>query len=186
MPLATGLSITYYNLGVRRNTSRDIRQHWEEECTQKLPEWLESVDCWVVFSFGVNDIVIETGVQRVPLQESLDNARLIRQKSQTQYTALWVSPPPTVDADHNERIQTLSETFSHLADKLHVPYIPVLPALIANEEHKPEVKENNGAHPQKYGLCRTGAHYRSFTAVVFLNRTTQPLISFAAARIPAP
>ena len=134
----------------------------------------------------MNDIVIETGVQRVPLQQSLDNARLMRQKSQTQYTALWVGPPPTVDADHNERIQTLSETFSHLADKLHVPYIPVLPALIANEEYKPEVKENNGAHPQKHGLCRTGAHYRSFTPVVVLNRTTQPLISFAAARIPAP
>ena len=35
---ATGLSITYYNLEVRRNTSRDIRQHCEEECTQRLPE----------------------------------------------------------------------------------------------------------------------------------------------------
>ena len=51
----------------------------------------------------------------------------------------------------NPNLGRLSETFSHLADELHVPYIAVLPALIANEEYKPEVKENNGAHPRNTG-----------------------------------
>ena len=148
---ATGLSITYYNLGIRRNTSRDILQRWKEECAQRLPASLESVDCRVVFSFGVNDTVIENGVQRVPLQESLDNARLMLQKAQTQYTVLWVGPPPVVDAAHNERIHVLSETFSHLANELNVPYIAVLPALIANEEYKQEVMQNDGAHPRSAG-----------------------------------
>ena len=88
------------------------------------------------FRFGVNDIVIENNVQRVPLRQSLNNARLMLQKVPTQYTALWAGPPPIVDAAHNERIHALSETFSHLANELNVPYVPVLPALIANEEYK--------------------------------------------------
>jgi len=150
---AKGLSITYYNLGIRRNTSRDILQRWEEECTQRLPESLASVDCRVVFSFGVNDTVIENGTQRVLLQESLDNARLMLQKAQTLCTVLWVGPPPVVDAAHNERIHVLSETFSHLANELNVPYISVLPALVANEEYKQEVKENDGAHPRSEGYA---------------------------------
>jgi len=119
------------------------------------------------FPFGVNDIVIENGAQRVPLQESLDNARLMPQKAQTQYTVLWVGPPPIVDAAHNERTHVLSETFSHLANELNVPYIPVLPALVANEEYKQEVKENERDQPSHHQLCG-GLNSGAMTALAFV------------------
>lgn len=51
-------SITYYNLGIRRDTSHDILQRWERECALRLPGFC---DGRLVFSCGVNDMVIENG-----------------------------------------------------------------------------------------------------------------------------
>lgn len=51
-------TITHYNLGVRRNTSADILQRWEQECSLRLPN---ICDGHVVLSCGVNDMVIEGG-----------------------------------------------------------------------------------------------------------------------------
>jgi len=68
---AEELDITYYNLGVRRNTSGDIRDRWEYECAQRLSDDSENI---VVFSFGVNDTVIESLLaEPIWLEEVLSN-----------------------------------------------------------------------------------------------------------------
>ena len=36
-------TITYYNLGIRRNTSKDILQRWEQECAQRLQNILAGI-----------------------------------------------------------------------------------------------------------------------------------------------
>lgn len=47
-----GYEITYYNLGVRAETSRYLKQRWRKEVSYRLPK---EYDGRVVFSFGVND-----------------------------------------------------------------------------------------------------------------------------------
>ena len=61
--------------------------------------------------------------------------------------------PLTGKAATQQRIQALSAAFSRIANELNVPYIAVLPALIANEEYKQEVRENDGAHPRSAGYA---------------------------------
>jgi len=53
-----GVALTTYNLGVRRQTSSDIRARWRPECEARLPE---DCDGRVVFSFGSNDTTVEGG-----------------------------------------------------------------------------------------------------------------------------
>ena len=58
-----GRPLTAYNLGVRRQTSRDISHRWLSECQQRLPT---TADGRVVFSFGVNDTTKDGTGPRVP------------------------------------------------------------------------------------------------------------------------
>ena len=147
---AKGRSITYYNFGIRRDTSRDILHRWEDECVRRLPA---SVDGRVVLSFGVNDTVVEHGAQRIATEESVGNARAILQGVRARYKVLLVGPPPIVEAAHNVRIQALPDAFANLARNLRLPYIPTFPFLLPNEQYQEEVRANDGTHPQSSGYA---------------------------------
>ncbi len=56
MLIKKGYDITYYNLGIRRDTSTDIAKRWSQEVSLRLPK---EYDGRVVFSFGLNDTTIE-------------------------------------------------------------------------------------------------------------------------------
>ena len=74
MTNASDIPVTYYNLGIRRNTSKDILLRWESECTLRLPDFC---DGRIVLSCGVNDTAIENGKVRVNFAESCANVRAI-------------------------------------------------------------------------------------------------------------
>ena len=101
---ASDIPVTYYNLGIRRNTSKDILLRWESECTLRLPDFC---DGRIVLSCGVNDTAIENGRVRVDFAESCANVRAILCGAK-QYTVLMVGPPPVLDDEQNERIESLS------------------------------------------------------------------------------
>ena len=63
-----GFELTGYNLGVRRDTSDDVRRRWLTECEARLPEGLEAAG--VVFAFGTNDTTEEAGHRRVTADDS--------------------------------------------------------------------------------------------------------------------
>jgi lysophospholipase L1-like esterase len=70
-----GYDITYYNLGVRRETSADIKARWWQEASCRLSQ---EYDGRVVFSFGTNDTTIETDRTRIEFGESIKNGRCCR------------------------------------------------------------------------------------------------------------
>ena len=49
-------TITYYNLGIRRDTSSNILRRFENEISSRLAK---DFDSRIVISFGVNDTFIE-------------------------------------------------------------------------------------------------------------------------------
>lgn len=140
--------ITYYNLGVRRNTSADIKERWAYECRSRLPEGSENR---VVFSFGVNDTVIENNELRVSFAKSLENARMILVEASKIYPVLMIGPPPIFDSVQNLRIQALDEAFQALCHQLSIPYLSVIDNLLAEPIWLKEVSSNDGAHPKSGG-----------------------------------
>ena len=147
---ASDIPVTYYNLGIRRNTSEDILLRWENECTLRLPD---SCDGRIVLSCGVNDTVIENGKMRVDFAESCANVRAILHGAK-QYTVLMVGPPPVLDDEQNERIEDLSVDFVRETQALGVPYIDLFSALYSDDAYKREIARNDGAHPRSEGYSK--------------------------------
>jgi lysophospholipase L1-like esterase len=142
--------ITHYNLGIRRETSADILLRWESECQIRLPEISENK---VVFSFGVNDTVIENNQERVALKQSMENTKAILVKASQIYDVMMVGPPPIADQLRNKRIKILDEQFLALLDRLNIPYVSVFHKLISSDVWVREVSDNDGAHPRANGYA---------------------------------
>jgi lysophospholipase L1-like esterase len=146
-----GHDITYYNLGVRRETSTDIARRWLAECEPRL---LPATDNYVVFSFGANDTSLVDGQQRVSEDDTIANLHAVLDNARTRYRTLMVGPPPAADADHNARLARLSERMRDAAIRLAVPYVATLPTLIDDRIWLNEVRDNDGAHPRAAGYAR--------------------------------
>jgi len=147
----TGNNLTYYNLGVRRETSTDILHRWQLECAPRL---LPSTENYVVFSFGANDVSLVNGQRRVSEGQTLENLRTVLGTARTHYRTLMVGPPPAADADHNQRLAALSLHMDSAATELGVPYITILPALLDDPIWCQEVRDHDGAHPRTAGYAR--------------------------------
>ena len=80
-----GHDVTAYNLGIRRETSDDIRARWRAEVTPRL---IAGVDGRIVFSFGANDATIEDGQWRVPAALSAENLRAMLARALLSYPVL--------------------------------------------------------------------------------------------------
>lgn len=146
---AQGIPVTYYNLGIRRDTSQDMLLRWATECRLRLPD---SCDGRLVLSCGINDTTTENGSVRVPPAQSCANVYQILTDASL-YRRLLVGPPPVGDAQHNARIQALSKAYSQLADKLGVPFIELFSPLLSDSSFMAEVTRNDGFHPHSQGYA---------------------------------
>jgi lysophospholipase L1-like esterase len=146
-----GHNITYYNLGVRRETSTDIVRRWLTECEPRL---LPATDNYVVFSFGANDASLVDGARRVSEDDTIANLHATLDNARTRYRTLMVGPPPAADEDHNARLARLSERMRDVTIRLGVPYVATLPALADDRIWLDEVRDNDGSHPRAAGYAR--------------------------------
>jgi lysophospholipase L1-like esterase len=145
-----GREVTCYNLGIRRDTTRDIRRRWESECARRLPA---HCDARLVISCGVNDTMLDNGAVRVAFEESCSNLRRILVGAK-EYEVVLVGPPPVPDDGHNERIRRLSSAFAQEAGLLGIPYIELYPALASDGAYRTEIASTDGAHPRSGGYTR--------------------------------
>lgn len=149
-----GYNLSYYNLGVRRETSSDIVRRWLDETKRRLPE-----DCrpFIVLSFGVNDTTLENGHVRVAETQSIENAQRIFIAAKSIAPALMIGPPPVADAEQNERIGRLSILWGNAAEKEDVPFLSVFESLSRDEIWMSEVSAGDGSHPGAASYARLAA-----------------------------
>jgi acyl-CoA thioesterase-1 len=149
-----GHNVTGYNLGVRRETSRDISQRWLSECECRLPATTENC---VVFSFGVNDVTLENGAARVTEEETLRNLHTILDAATARYRTIFIGPPAVPDAERNARLAQLSDRMLDLAAMAEAPSVALFPHLVNDQQWLDEVQNNDGAHPRAAGYARIAA-----------------------------
>lgn len=143
--------VTLYNLGVRRETSRDIAARWRAEAAPRLVDY---EPMRIVFSFGVNDCfpVHEGGQgQRLSTAQTLTIAEPLLSAARALAPVLQVGPPPVTDPGVNARVEALNEVLKGLADGLGVPYIDVFQPLMAGGVWRAEALAWDGAHPGAAG-----------------------------------
>ncbi len=143
-----GVDVTSYNLGIRRDTSADILGRWRREAELRLPaEHARRL----VFSFGVNDCVLESGACRVPPAQTIANARAILNAAAACAPALMIGPTPIAEADVNARVRELIPALSAACRELGVPFLDVFDRLEASSTWMREIAQGDGAHPGRGG-----------------------------------
>jgi lysophospholipase L1-like esterase len=144
----SGSDLTYYNLGIRGDTTQDILYRWQAEvkCRLKIEHGGR-----IVFSFGTNDTTIENGTRRIKADESLNNTRQILTSARQMYPVMMVSPPPINDVEQNLRTQELSSRIALLCQEINIPYLDVFTPLQNSSIWLEEVAAVDGAHPGAAG-----------------------------------
>ncbi len=143
-----GLDLTYYNLGIRGNTSKDVLTRIDSEVPLRLGK---AIDERIVLSFGVNDTLLEEGVPRVATDESVVNLKEIIQLIQVKYKILIVGPLPVNDNEQNLRIKSINTAYKLVAETYEIPFIDVFEQLKSNQSYQQEINGNDGAHPKSKG-----------------------------------
>jgi lysophospholipase L1-like esterase len=145
-----GHELTYYNLGVRRETTTDILGRWEREVGCRLPA---AADGRIVFSFGANDANLEGGRPRVEAEQSVANAREMLETARRSFPVLMVLSPPLADPARNEGVSRLSERYAELCRELEIPCLEVASSLTASGTWTREALANDGTHPGASGYA---------------------------------
>jgi lysophospholipase L1-like esterase len=146
-----GMPITVYNLGVRRDTSEDVRRRWASEVAVRRVAGSEDR---MVVSFGVNDTCDDgVGVRVGPDRTVANLQAVVEEAAAVRLPVLVVGPPPVADRTQNRRIAALDAELSGCSSRLHVPYVAVHAALAADRRWTEEVARGDGAHPAAQGYA---------------------------------
>ena len=145
----SGRDLTFYNLGVRRDTTADVLARWQREAEARLPS---EHDGRFVFSFGANDCCPgeDIGV-RVASGRALANAEAILTAAVAWRPTLMVGPLPICDAAVDRRTYQLSNDFAALCARLRVPYLEVFDLAVASDIWAREIAVGDGVHPNEGG-----------------------------------
>ncbi|MGC1528460.1 MAG: GDSL-type esterase/lipase family protein, partial [Phormidesmis sp.] len=121
--------LTAYNLGIRGNTSEQIEVRWLAEANLRFQS---GCDKRVVFSFGTNDNLVEAGLRKVELDNSIDCARRILTQAKALFPVLLIGPPPVENDQMNRRAAASSMAYAKLCGELAVPYLDTYQPLSQN------------------------------------------------------
>ncbi len=146
-----GLDVTYYNLGVRRDTSDDICRRWRAEAERRLPP--ENGDNRLAFSFGANDCASDgDGRARLAHAKSMENAERILRSASSVAPTIMLGPAPVLDDEASDkRIKRLSRDLHVLSGDLGVPFLEIFNFVSGCAAWRREAGQGDGAHPNREG-----------------------------------
>jgi lysophospholipase L1-like esterase len=148
---ADGNPVIVYNLGVRRDTSEDVRRRWSDEVGARRAA---SAEERMIVSFGVNDTGVERGRCRVdPARSEANLHALVDGARAVGLPLLVVGPAPVEDPAQNDRIAVLDDRFRAVCTGAAVPYVTVYAALVAEPVWMQEVVHGDGSHPASGGYA---------------------------------
>ncbi|WP_431270014.1 GDSL-type esterase/lipase family protein [Dankookia sp. P2] len=151
-----GEGFAAYNLGIRRDTSADLRRRAEPEILARLLG--AGTAQAVVFSFGANDCTLEDDMPRVPPEVTEENAAALLGWAATRWPVLMVGPPPLAhDAAHDKRVAALSGRLAALCDAMDLPYLALHAPLSAGQAWRHAAARGDGVHPDAAGYAAIAA-----------------------------
>lgn len=145
-----GVDLTSYNLGVRRDTSEDIRKRWHAEATARLPA---GSDTRLVFAFGNNDVALGSDKLDELATSITSNAKEILAPATQMAPTLLIGPvPQTASSNAATRIDVIYDKLEQAAAEFEVPFLDLRPAPAAVwDVWHAEAKQGDGAHPNEGG-----------------------------------
>jgi acyl-CoA thioesterase I len=139
---------------VRRDTSADVARRWLAETSCRL----RNGDRYgVVVAVGLNDVVLEDGQPRVPLDRSLAAVtEVVDGASERGWPPLVVGPPPVSDAGKSARAADLSIGMASACEARSVSFVDTT-GLALDAVWVAEVGAGDAYHPSTRGYARLAA-----------------------------
>lgn len=155
---AAGTTLTVYNLGVRGDTSRQVRVRWRSEADARLPA---SDGRGLVLAFGINDTAVENDAAcRVPPAETAANVDAILREANPFCPTLFVGPYPISEHAQpfevfpgvhfdlrNARIAEIDTLLAEVCAACGTPYLSFYAALAGDTKWTALMAATDGAHP---------------------------------------
>ena len=152
---ARGHAVTVYNLGIRRETTDDIRARWRAEVAPRL---VAGVDGRIVFSFGANDADPRRwAVARPagPVRGERPGDDLRGRCCRTRCSSSGRRPPPR--PDKTARHAELAARYAEVCRGLDVPFLDILEPIQSVDAWWEEVAAGDGIHPGARGYAALAA-----------------------------
>ena len=156
---------TFYNMGVRKNSSRAVLARWESEFKARA---MEDCPSTLVFCVGTVDMAAPNAVPNVPVGESAANVREMLLKAKEYGSVILVSAPPVKNEEHCQRLEALCTAYSSIAKAVEVPFVDIFHPLM-EAGYADELAD--GIHPGPRGnemiadlLAESEAMRKTFTA----------------------
>ncbi|WP_226344420.1 GDSL-type esterase/lipase family protein [Agilicoccus flavus] len=142
------LDLTAYNLGIRGDSSADVLGRWR---TEALPRWQDRRERRLVLGVGQADVAqgLTTARSRLNLANVLDDA------TARGISPFVVGPPPTLDADVNERLEVVVEAQADVCSRRSIPFVDCFYPLSEHDQWLSELSASRDSrHPGQagYGL----------------------------------
>lgn len=135
-------------VGVGGDTSEMILARWAE-VDRRLESWPGTA---VIAEFGVNDVMLVDGEQRVDEAGTIAALRgMIDRAPEGRF--LVVGPPPVAWDEINELIAARSAAIAAVCAEAGVPFVPTYDTLRADETWMDGVAARDGAHPDADGYA---------------------------------
>jgi len=158
-----GHDLSLYNTGIRGDTTTMIEARWRTEAEARLPA---ENPCALVFSFGCNDMAMDSGTLRNTPEIAVASATRIITEAKDWLPTLWIGPPPVNDDDmpfssapgrarflSSSRNAQLSDMFEKVADGLGVPYLDLCTPLAEAPDWATHYNAGDGVHPRGSGYA---------------------------------
>jgi acyl-CoA thioesterase-1 len=144
-----GHDLTAYNLGIRRQTSRQVVERLRAEAVPRLAGGDRR---GVVLAVGVNDTTFENDIRRLDVDDTLAALdAFVREASEAGWSVLVVGPAFVGDPQQNQRIAELSGVMHGRCADLDITFVDVVSSLGDGEDWERQVNAVDGAHPRASG-----------------------------------
>ncbi len=137
---------TFYNLGVRKQSSKAVSSRWEAEYMQRR---IENASPHLIFCFGTVDMAAPSGIPVMSVEDSTVTARDILQRAKDEAPVLLMSPPPVLQTAHRERIGVLSAAYAELCNAISIPHLNLFELLRSSDAFMNDLSD--GVHPGALG-----------------------------------
>lgn len=158
-----------YNLGVASDTVVEISARWRVEVSARADRATKPM---TVFSFGLNDATLESGVPRVDLYTCRALARNMLLAARQLGPVLWIGPTPVDDefgprrvstgqvrTRHNRLVARYNDSFRTDAGKIGVPFLDLFTPLIQRQDWPSDLLDD--VHPTSAGYETIAREVRS-------------------------
>lgn len=154
---ATGRVPTVYPLGIRRDTSADIRARWRPEADSRL---VAGEPARLIFAFGTNDCARgDDADPRLSPEATLAHAEAILREAAALAPTLVLGPLPVLDDEAiDARVARLEPEIAGIAAGLGLPFVPLFDFARRSVPWCRGAASRDGTHSDAAGYAALAAH----------------------------